>query len=155
MQQIERRDIVATGTHPGFEFVTTRHGAEVVHRVTVTGQFNLRRRIRMYEETLKANETSRYFCILDNSAAHENDFTYDHIQMLAEWLSKEGMTAFYGVTITSDPGYPKLVQIVTAVLQILELGGTVTTTSDPEVAEAFIREKLASVAALDSQARTN
>ena len=155
MRLFEHRDIVTSGSHPGFDFVTARHGGEVVHRVTVTGPFNLRRRIRMYEETLKANQSSRYFCILDNSAGHENEFAYDDIQMLAEWLVKEGLTAFYGVTITSDPGYPNLVQIVTAVLQILELGGTVTTTSDPELAEAFIREKLTLVAALDSQARTN
>ncbi|WP_281016823.1 MULTISPECIES: hypothetical protein [unclassified Minwuia] len=151
MQQIEPRDIVATGSHPGFDFVSVRHGAEVVHRVTVTGPLDLRRRILMYEETLKANTSARYFCILDNSAEHENVFGYNDIQMLAEWLSKEGLTAFYGVTITNDAGYPKLVQIVTAVLQILELGGTVTTTSDPEVAEAFIREKLDLVAALGTQ----
>ncbi|MDF1733965.1 MAG: hypothetical protein P1U37_01685 [Minwuia sp.] len=132
--------------------MTTRHGAEVVHRVTVTGPFNLRRRIRMYEETLKANTSFRYFCILDNSAEHENEFAYDDIQMLADWLSGEGLKAFYGVTITSDPGYPNLVQIVTAVLQILELGGTVVTTGDADAAEAFIREKLALVSAMDAQA---
>ncbi len=152
MQHTENREIVASGSHPGFDFVTTRHGAEVVHRVTVTGPFNLRRRIRMYEETLKANTSFRYFCILDNSAEHENEFAYDDIQMLADWLSGEGLKAFYGVTITSDPGYPNLVQIVTAVLQILELGGTVVTTGDPEAAEAFIREKLALVSAMDAQA---
>jgi|GEM_PF-2725178 len=152
MQQIERRDIVASGSHPGFDFVSARHGAEVVHRVTVTGPFNLRRRIRMYEETLKANESARYFCILDNCANHENEFGYDDIQMLAEWLSREGVTTFYGVTITNDPGYPKLVQIVTAVLQILDMGGTVMTTSDPAEAEAFIHEKLALVASMEARA---
>ncbi len=139
--------MVASGSHPGFDFVTARHGAEVVHRVTVTGPFNLRRRIRMYEETLKANSSAHYFCILDNSAKHENEFAYDDIQMLAEWLSREGVTDIYGVTITNDPGYSKLVQIVTAVLQIVDIGGTVMTTSDPVEAEAFIQEKLALVAA--------
>lgn len=146
--------MIASGSHPGFDFVTARHGAEVVHRVTVTGPFNLRRRIRMYEETLKANRSARYFCILDNSAKHENEFAYDDIQMLAEWLSKEGLRAFYGVTITNDPGYPRLVQIVTAVLQIVDIDGTVMTTSDPTEAEAFIQEKLELVAEMDTRADT-
>lgn len=105
----------------------------------------------MYEETLKVSRSARYFCILDNSAKHENEFAYDDIRMLAEWLAREGVTTFYGVTITSDPGYPKLVQIVTAVLQIVDIDGTVMTTSDPADAEAFIQEKLALVAAMAAQ----
>lgn len=153
MQQFENNEIVTSGSHPSFDFVTVRHGADVVHRVTVTGPFDLRRRIVMYEETLKVTPNSRYFCILDNSAEHENDFAYDDIQKLAEWLREEGLTSVYGVTITNDPGYPNMVQIVTAVLHIVELGGTVITTSDPEEAEAFIRENLALVQQMDADDR--
>ena len=52
------------------------------------------------------------------------------------------------LTVTRHPVYPKLVQIVTAVLQVVEIGGTVMTTSDPDKTEAFVQEKLALLAAM-------
>lgn len=57
----------------------------------------------------------------------------------------------HGLTITRHPVYPKLVQIVTAILQGVDIGGTVMTTSDPDKAEAFVQEKLALLAAMGAR----
>lgn len=116
MRQLERADIVASGSLPSYDFVSTRHRGEVVHVMTATGPLDLARRIDVYRATLSANPTSSYFCILDNSAGFENDFSISDIRFLDRMLLEAGIRIVHGVTVTRDAGYPKLLELLRHVM---------------------------------------
>ncbi|MDF1733963.1 MAG: hypothetical protein P1U37_01675 [Minwuia sp.] len=142
MQQNEMREIVATGELKSYRFRTERRGLEVLHRITVTGPINLKRRIPLYEATLAANASSNYFCILDNRAGFENSFAFEEMQILSRLMQEAGISHLYGVTITDDQEYPKIVELANIVIKMSTLQGELLSTSDPDEAETFIRCQL-------------
>lgn len=146
MQPAQHGNIVATGTLPSYEFVSARHGVETVHRVKVTGPISLKRRLPLYDATLALTVSSTYFCILDNSGGHENDFPYADIVVFEQKLIDAGIDCFFGATITDDLAYPKIIELVNVSMSARKIGGEVMATEDPETAERFIAEKLLQVA---------
>lgn len=107
---------MASGSLPSYDFVSLRHSGEVVHVMTATGPLNLARRIEVYRATLSANPTSNYFCMLDNSGGFENDFSISDIRFLDRMLIEAGVQAVHGITVTRDPGYPKLLELLRQVM---------------------------------------
>lgn len=142
----QSHEIVATGTMPNYEFVTVRCGAEVVHKITVTGPISLNQRLPLYEATLATNPSSTYFCILDNSSGHENNLSFGDIQVLDRKLLDAGIISFYGATITEDAAYPGIVQLANVNMTVANLQGEVLAAGDMDEAERFIAEKLRLVA---------
>lgn len=134
--------VVASGSLPGFDYVCTRYGREIVHRITVTGQIDVETRLPLYQATLAVNETSNYFCILDNSAGYENSFTYPDIVLLDSLLIEAGIDHFYGATITTDPDYAKLVKLANDSAETTPMETELLAARDLAEAEAFIMEKL-------------
>jgi len=142
MRQNEMHEVVAAGEMKSYRFRTERRGLEVLHRITVTGPINLQRRIPLYEATLAANPSPNYFCILDNRAGFENAISLDDLQFLAAILKDAGISRFYGVTITDDREYPKIVELANIVVATSPLQGELLSTGDAAAAEAFIQDKL-------------
>lgn len=136
------RDIVTTGKLPSYEFVSIRYGSEIVHRITVTGPISMKRRLPLYDATLAVNTSSTYFCILDNSGGHENDFTYSDMMLIEQKFIDAGIDCCFGATITDDVAYPKIVELVNLSMSAMKIGGKVMATGDTAEAEQFIVEKL-------------
>ncbi len=139
-------EIVARGTLPSYEFVTVRHGAEVVHWITATGPIALRQRLPLYAATLAANPSSNYFCILDNRGGHENDLSFSDIAILNQILADGGIDCIYGATVTHDRGYPQFVDLMSENLKARDIRGELLSTGDMQAAEDFIADKLRLVA---------
>lgn len=116
----------------------------------MTGPIGLKRRLPLYDATLAVNASSTYFCILDNSGGHENDFPYADIVIFEQKLIDAHIDCFYGVTITEDVAYPKIVELVNVSMSARKIGGEVMATGDPVEAEQFIAEKLRLVAEVGS-----
>jgi len=142
MQPSHDGEIVATGTLPGYEYVSIRHGAEVIHRIKVTGRITLKQRLPLYDATLAINPSSTYLCILDNSGDHENDLTFADMQVLDQQLVDARIGCFYGATITADRGYPMIIDLANASMSAMNIKGEVMSTDDPEVAERFLAERM-------------
>jgi len=141
------RNIVATGTFPSLQFVSTQYGAEVVHRITATGPITLKHRLPVYEATLAATPSSNYCCILDNGAGHENDLSFSDLQVLARILVDASIACYYGATITDDVAYPRIVDLASVYMSTTNIRGEILSTADPQAAERFIVEKLRLMAA--------
>jgi len=147
MLPAQHRDVMAAQTLPSFEFVSVRHGTEVVPRIVATGPIFLKQRLPVYEATLAVNPSSTYFCILDNSAGHENNLSFADILLLTQKLLDGVIECIYGATVTADPGYPAFVDLMSANHSARNMKGELLATNDLETAEAFIAEKLRLVAA--------
>lgn len=136
------KEIVASGEMDSYRFRTEREGRDVLHRIVVTGPINRQRRIPLYEATLKATPSSRFFCILDNRAGFENSFALEEMQFFTSMVLKAGITEIYGATITLDQEYPKIVELANIVLAMSPLRGEMLSTGSEKEAEAFIRNRM-------------
>lgn len=134
--------LVEAGTLKSYDYATYLYGRHVLHRITVTGPISLKERIPLYERTLKLTPEDAYFCIVDNNARHENQFSFDDIKYLDDLLIKSGIRVFYGVTITQDSAYEKMVDLANTNAELNALKGQLYTTADENEAEAFILSKL-------------
>jgi hypothetical protein len=134
--------VVASGSLPGFDYTSTRYGREIVHRIKITGPIDLETRLPLYHATLAVNETNNYFCILDNTAGHENNFSYSDIVLLDELLIESGIDHFYGATVTTDPDYVKLVKLANDSAKATPMKTQLLASRDVAEAEAFVMEKL-------------
>jgi len=134
--------VVASGRLPSYVYVSTKYGSEILHRIKVTGRIDLEKRLPLYRATLAINETSNYFCILDNRDRHENAFSYADIQELDQVLIDAGIDHFYGATISNDPDYPKLVKLANDSASTTPMETELMATADPAEAEAFVMGKL-------------
>ncbi|WP_193171073.1 hypothetical protein [Nisaea nitritireducens] len=137
-------ELIETGSTPGFEFASYRHGPHVLHRIKVVGPIGLKERIPLYHKTLALTPDDTYFCILDNSERHNNSFSFEDIRFLDQMLLDAGIATFYGATITLDAGYRDIVELANANVENVGLNGKLMTTHSPEEAETFIMEMLAS-----------
>lgn len=134
--------VVASGSLPSFDYISTKYGREIVHRVKITGPIDLEARLPLYHATLAVNETSSYFCILDNTAGHENNFGYSDIILLDNVLIEAGIDHFYGATVTTDRDYEKLVKLANDSAEVTPMETHLLATRDVAEAEAFVMEKL-------------
>lgn len=135
-------ELVGQGRIPGYDFVSYRHGPHVLHRIQVVGPISRAERIPLYRRTLALTDTGSYFCILDNSAGHENDFTFDDMKFFGELLRKAGIVAFYGATVTPDMGYAAVVSLASMIVEYSGMEGELISTSSMAEAEAFIFDKM-------------
>ncbi len=137
-------ELVESRSLPSYELSTYQHRDERLHRIRVTDAISLNERITLYINVLELNTTRTIFCILDNSAGHENNFSYQDIKFLDGMLIDYGITHFYGATITYDQNYPALVKVANANAAESGMQCDLIATSDPAVAETFILGKLES-----------
>lgn len=133
---------IASGSLPSYSFHSVRCGVEVLHRITVTGPINLARRLPLYDATLAVNPSTSYFCILDNRGGFDNDLGYADMKVLDQRLVEAGIRTFYGVTVTSDAVYDRIVEIANVNMRVTGLEGKVHVTNDMDDAERFIAEML-------------
>ena len=135
-------EIVASGTLPSYTFESTKYGEELVHRIKVTGPIDLKKRITLYNETLKLSMSTNYYCILDNRDGHENIFSLSDMEVLDLILVDAGITAFFGATITTDNSYAILVKLADNSFKKSNLEGELISTVSSDEAEKFIAAKL-------------
>ena len=145
MKHIVRNEVVASGSMQSYDFKSVRCRGEVVHLLTVTGPLNLKHRLPLYHATLAANPTSDYFCILDNRKEFENAFSYSDIKVLNQVLHSGGVRTVHGATITSDAGYPKLIEVANQSMISQGIKGYLLSTAFPEEAEQFILDRVDAV----------
>ncbi len=136
--------MIASGSFPNCDFETHSYGREVLHRIKIKGRFSLKERILLYQETLKHNSSSSYFCIIDNSDKHENVLGYDDIIYIDNLILKAGINRFYGVTITQDNEYSRIVSLANEYADISNIAGKMFATDTPQEAEDFIFSKIKS-----------
>ena len=137
--------VVASGRLPSYDYQSVEYAGEIVHRITVKGPIDLEHRLPLYQETLAINQTSNYFCILDNSDGHENTLSRSDMVLLDSILVEGGIKNFYGVTITTDPSYAGIVKLAGYSAEASRLNAEMLATPDPAEAERFILEKLETV----------
>jgi hypothetical protein len=133
---------IASGSVPGCEYETYRHGQEFLHRVKITGPVTVTERIPLYRLTLDQTDSTAYFCILDNSGRYDNSLTHADMQLLDRMAINAGISHFYGATVTFDPTYPRIVKLARLNAEIAGLTGELLATGDPTEAEHFILTKI-------------
>lgn len=138
------RTVVASGSMTGFTFESIKYGEEVLHWVKVVGPIDLAKRLPLYRATLEINPSSHYYCILDNTDGHDNNFTFSDMKMLDDMLVEAGIEKFYGATVSSDRAYSGLVKLANTSVEMSKLGGELLATDSVEEAEHFIFSKLQS-----------
>jgi len=134
--------LVSEGAVEGYEFSTLKYKGFRVHDIKVVGPIDLKTRIPLYHETLRHSVPPYFFCIVDNAAGFDNDFTYNDIQVLDRILTDHGITRFYGATITMDDGYTKLVKLAQTNMDGIGMAGEVIEVMNRASAEAFISQKI-------------
>jgi len=138
--------VIATLSVPGFEVESWLMNGEILHRIRIVGRVGLKERLPMYQSTLEINRAHgkmTYFCVLDNQDRHENTMSFEDIKQLDQMLLENGVTEFFGATITTDVAYASLVSLADASSKAADIGGELMATSVPAEAEVFILEKIA------------
>jgi len=141
-------EVVFRGAVESYTFATYRVNGFHLHEIEVVGPIDLRVRIPLYHETLRHSLPPYYFCIIDNSAGHENTVTFDDIRVLDNILIEYGIEYYYGAVITRDLGYPNIIKLAQENLDSVGIESQLVQVQDRLAAEAFINEKLAEAAAL-------
>jgi len=141
-------EVVFRGTVESYTFATHRVNGFHLHEIAVVGPIDRRVRIPLYHETLRHSLPPYYFCIIDNSAGHENTVTFDDIRLLDNILLDHGIEYYYGAVITKDQGYPNIIKLAQENLDSVGIRAELVQVEDRAAAEAFINEKLAEAAAL-------
>jgi len=135
-------ELLFEGDLPSYHLRSLRLEGKVLHDITVTGPISLAQRFPLYRKTVGINGPGQFFCILDNRAGHENRFSFDDIQKLDSYLLENGITEFYGVTVTRDDAYPAIVGVARANMEGRGLTGELHATTRRGEAEGFILEKM-------------
>lgn len=124
------------------ELETHASGDTLLHRIKVLGPLGRAERIPLYEETLKLNKSSHYFCIVDNSQGHENTLSYDDMLFFSKMLTEGGVTHFFNAVITHDDRYADIIKLTSAVSKMADITSETVTASNLQQAEAFIFGKI-------------
>ncbi|RVU39006.1 hypothetical protein EOI86_07040 [Hwanghaeella grinnelliae] len=141
-------NVVFNGAVESYTFTTFRVKGFHLHEIKVVGPIDLRVRIPLYHETLRHSLPPHYFCIIDNSAGHENTVTFEDIRLLDNILLEGGIEFYYGAIISKDQGYPNIIKLAEENLYTVGIKNELLQVEDRPSAEAFINQKIAEVAAL-------
>jgi hypothetical protein len=140
-------ELIASGVIGNCEYRSVVLHGDVLHKFKVIGTFGFEQRLEFYKKTLGLSRSSNYFCILDNRNRHENTLTHEEMDYFTRMILNAGVTHFYGVTVTTDRSYAKLVTLANAVSNANGLQAELFTTSSYPEAEKLIIDKMKSAAA--------
>lgn len=141
-------NVVFQGAVESYTFTTVRVKGFHLHEIEVVGPIDLRVRIPLYHETLRHSLAPYYFCIIDNSAGHENSVTFDDIKRLDRILIDHGIEHYYGAVITKDQGYQNIIKLAQENLASVGIKSQLVQVKKRAAADVFIREKIDEAAAL-------
>jgi hypothetical protein len=133
---------ISSGSFKSCDYKTKQSGDECLHLIKITGPISREERIPIYEETLKINPSENYFCIVDNSEAHENVLSYDDMKFFGDMLSSAGIKSFYCAVITFDKGHARIGKLTHAIAILKNIRTENLSTTDPQEAEKFIFSKI-------------
>lgn len=139
--------VIHRGAMKSYRYTTYLVNGFHFHDIEVVGPIDLETRIPLYRATARHSLPPHYFCIIDNSAGHENIVTLDDLKQLDEILSNAGIRFYYGASITIDPGYHGIVNLAHENLQSLGIKNELIQTYNRGAAEAFIKAKIDAAAA--------
>ncbi len=140
--------VVFNGAVESYKFTTFRVNGFYLHDIEVVGPIDLRVRVPLYHETLRHSLPPYYFCIIDNSAAHENTVSFADIKVLDQILIDYGIEYYFGAIITKDLGYPNIIKLAQENLDSIGIRSELLQVLDRAAAEAFILEKIGVAAAV-------
>lgn len=147
--------LIEQGTVASYEYNVIELSGFRYNDTKVIGPINLETRFQLYARTLPHVVAGRYFGILDNRAGFENDFSYDAIKQVDRLLVDNGITHYYGATITKDVGYSKLVKLAQTNMESMGLHGDLIRVPSHAMAVTFMLEKIAEAGSeLDSAGDT-
>lgn len=139
--------LVVAGSVESYEFRIYERSGFRFNDTKVVGPITLRTRLALYRETLPYVVTGNYFGMLDNSEGFENDFPYEAIRQLDEFLIGSGLKTYYGATVTKDGGYSKIIKLAQTNMETIGLDGLVVKVPDRVAAQNFIFSKIDEFAA--------
>lgn len=137
-----RITLIESGTLESYEYAAYRYDDRHLYRIRVTGPISLKQRLPLYRKILSINTNDTIFCVVDNSAGHENQFTFDDIRYLDDLLLEAGIRYFFGATVTQDAGYSSLVELANTNAKHIQLGGALIAAVSAEEAEDFILSRI-------------
>lgn len=113
-----------------------------------TGPITLDTRLQLYRKTLPYVVSGNYFGMLDNSEGFENDFDYNAIKRLDDFLMAQGLKTYYGATVAKDAGYGKVIKLAQANMDTVGLPGELVKVPNRAAALEFVIGAIRKVAAI-------
>jgi hypothetical protein len=133
---------VASGSFPNIKFETKGYGDELLHIVTQDGSLDREDRMPVYQETLALNQSSNYFCILDNRKGKESLLSMADMSQFGDMLVSYGIKRFTYAVVIKDPAYEKIIKLIKAISMTKELEVEAISTPDFATAEKFILSQM-------------
>ncbi|MDF2366809.1 hypothetical protein [Sneathiella sp.] len=137
---------ISSGSFANIDYETREYNGEHIHIMKVMGPINREHRIPFYYQTLENNPSADYFVILDNRRGHEDNFSYDDMQIVADILLDAGIKRIHGAIITREFGYDNILKLARAVAKVKTLESHTEFSENMTDAENFILSRIETLA---------